>query len=130
MKLYIWEGDGISSAYHDDGTLVVLADSPEHAREVVRAERRALAAATRRRAPRYQAVQDKKDAFARANGGYKAELWKTPEGKALIAEQNAIEDKRVYIVPDGTNEALDRAPDRVVKLSKPCVVAFNGGGYD
>lgn len=37
MKLFIWEGNGISDAYHDDGTLVVLAESAEHAREVVRA---------------------------------------------------------------------------------------------
>ena len=32
MKLYIWEGSGISGAYHDDGLLVVLAESPEDAR--------------------------------------------------------------------------------------------------
>lgn len=38
MKLYIWEGNGISDAYHDDGTLVVLAESPEQAREVARAD--------------------------------------------------------------------------------------------
>jgi hypothetical protein len=37
VNLYIWEGAGISSAYHDDGTLVVLAESPEQAREIVRA---------------------------------------------------------------------------------------------
>ncbi len=34
MKLYIWEGRGISSGYHDDGTLVVLAETIEQAREL------------------------------------------------------------------------------------------------
>lgn len=34
LRIFIWEGDGISDAYHDDGTLVV---SPEQAREIARA---------------------------------------------------------------------------------------------
>ena len=42
MKIYIWEGNGISAAYHNDGTLVVLAESPAQAREIVRAEASAL----------------------------------------------------------------------------------------
>ena len=29
MKLFIWEGDGISTGYHDDGTLVVDLDTPQ-----------------------------------------------------------------------------------------------------
>lgn len=45
LSLYIWEGDGISDAYHDDGTLVVLAESPEQAREMVRSDRAAKKAA-------------------------------------------------------------------------------------
>lgn len=42
MRIYIWEGDRISDAYHDDGTLVVLAETPEQARELVRAKRQAV----------------------------------------------------------------------------------------
>lgn len=34
MKLFIWEGGGISTGYHDDGTLVVLAESVEQARRL------------------------------------------------------------------------------------------------
>lgn len=34
MKLYIWENSNISCGYHDDGTLVVLAESVEQAREI------------------------------------------------------------------------------------------------
>jgi hypothetical protein len=41
MKLFIWENDGISDAYHDDGTLVVLAETAEQAREIARAEKAA-----------------------------------------------------------------------------------------
>jgi len=37
VKLFIWEGNGISAGYHDDGTLVVLAETPEQARELARA---------------------------------------------------------------------------------------------
>jgi len=37
MRLYIWEGNGISTGYHDDGTLVVLAESVEQAREIAKA---------------------------------------------------------------------------------------------
>jgi hypothetical protein len=36
MKLYIWEGGGISTGYHDDGTLIVLAESPEQARALAK----------------------------------------------------------------------------------------------
>lgn len=85
MKLFIWEGDGISDAYHD-GTLVVLAESPEQARELVRAKK--LGAAS----------------YYRGAMGW-----------------------------DGSDEALDRAPDRVIDIladTPAQVVAFNGGGYD
>lgn len=41
LKLFIWEGNGISEAYHDDGTLVVLAESPEQARSIALASARA-----------------------------------------------------------------------------------------
>jgi hypothetical protein len=36
LHIYVWEGNGISDAYHDNGTLVVLAESPEQARELTR----------------------------------------------------------------------------------------------
>jgi len=42
LRLYVWEGEGISDAYHQDGTLVVLAESPEQAVEVVRQKEQAL----------------------------------------------------------------------------------------
>lgn len=88
MRLYIWEGDGISDAYHNDGTLVVLAESPEQARLLVRPWPRA------RRGSWHRAF---------TNGGW-----------------------------DGTDEALDREPDRIIDvgLGIPTIVAFNGGGYD
>jgi len=57
VKLYIWEGRGISSAYHDDGTLVVLAESPEHARQVVKNAERAYRAAIRRAGPTIKAIR-------------------------------------------------------------------------
>lgn len=82
MRLYIWEGNDISNAYHDDGTLVVLAESPEQARAITRAHRAA----------------------------HEAD-WDTPSW-------------------DGTDEALDREPDRELVVDVPTLVAFNGGGYD
>jgi hypothetical protein len=95
MRLYVWEGDGISDAYHDDGTLVVLAESPEQAREI------ALASAA---PPQSKDYWDRGDIWRDSHGGYGDE--KTP------------------------NAAINRAPDRVVELDRPCVVAFNGGGHD
>jgi hypothetical protein len=129
VKLYIWEGNGISDGYHDDGTLVVLADSPEHARQVVAGARRAYANALRRAAPKVAAVRAEMDEFARANGGYRAELWRTPEGRALSQRQAAAMAVDPGL-PDGETSALAREPDRVVELDKPTIVAFNGGGYD
>ena len=84
MNIYVWEGDGISAAYHDDGTLVVLAESAEQARELVRATRNALE--------------------------FASDEWSATW--------------------DGKPEALQREPDRVLPLTIPIVVAFNGGGYD
>jgi hypothetical protein len=37
LRLYLWEGNEISSGYHDDGTLVVLAESAVQARALARA---------------------------------------------------------------------------------------------
>jgi hypothetical protein len=129
MSLYIWEGDGISDAYHDDGTLVILAETPEQAREVVARARVAYDLARAEAKPAQQAIQQRKHEFAMANGGYRAELWQTPEGKALIEEQMEAEVEEPQL-PDGSAEALAREPDRIVELDEPTIVAFNGGGYD
>lgn len=99
LSIYIWEGNGISDAYHDDGTLVVLAESPEQARELVRAERT-------------------KVTYFAANRYYDA------------TKYDATDERFPSDVWDGTEEALDREPDRVVPVDKPAWVAFNGGGYD
>jgi hypothetical protein len=93
LKLYIWEGNGISAAYHDDGTLVILAESPEQARELAR-----------KSAPRKGTYSDRPDRWRDAYRGY-------GEARALSA-------------------SIDRKPDRIIDLDKPCIVAFNGGGYD
>jgi hypothetical protein len=100
VRLYIWEGGGISDAYHDDGTLVVLAESPEQARDLARDAR------------------DKHDAMEEeyvASKSHRSDLY------------DAMEALMHY---DGTEEALAREPDRIVELDTPRVVAFNGGGYD
>jgi len=40
MKLFLWESvDGVSSNYHDEGGVVIIADSLEHARELWNEER-------------------------------------------------------------------------------------------
>jgi hypothetical protein len=81
VKLYIWEGNRISDAYHDDGTLVVLAHDPAEARTVART----------------------------------STDWS--DGTGPYADE-------------GVRAAIDREPDRTVDLDVPCVVSFNGGGYD
>jgi len=127
VKLYIWEGRGISSAYHDDGTLVVLAESPEHARQVVKNAERAYRAAIRRAGPTIKAIRAEMQALVDANGGrWSSRLWQTPEGKALADRQAAATPVDPGI-PDGS---MDRDPDRVVEITKPALVAFNGGRYD
>lgn len=35
MKLYVWYGDDVTSAWHDDGVIVVLANNIEEARSIV-----------------------------------------------------------------------------------------------
>ena len=128
MKLYIWEGNGISDAYHDDGTLVVLAESAEQAREVVRAEKAAEEAEMERIRPAQQARGREERQEVLAAGGYSAALWKTEAGKAILAKR--IYPSREFMAWDGSEAALDREPDRVVEINTPTVVAFNGGGYD
>ena len=113
MKLFIWEGDGISDAYHDDGTLVVLAETAEQAREVVRENKRSL--------------NERQEWFQVEHG--RLYQIKDIEGmKKITAEYYyAIAELARW---DGRDEALDREPDRIVELNTPTVVAFNGGGYD
>ena len=115
MKLYIWEGDGISGAYHDDGTLVVLASSAEEARAMVRAER----------------------ARGDAAGDALRSFWVRHQGERVgdfdpmtRAEWEALGSAYEEGVWDGSHEALDREPDRTIDVVTPCIVAFNGGGYD
>ena len=124
MKLYIWEGNGISSAYHDDGTLVVLAHSPDDARRVVREARDSQ---TERR----RDWDARRDALATqtgysSGGTIRLGFWHEVKEAADLWEELANE----VTVWDGSDEALDRDPDRVVEIDHPTWVAFNGGGYD
>lgn len=133
MKLYIWEGNGISSAYHDDGLLVVLAESPEDARRVVADTRDASRRWNIEHKPIFDELQRRHHAFAQSHGGYSVELWQSAEGKAWLAERNSLSPKPPPAhenLPDGSDEALMREPDRVVDIDVPTIVAFNGGGYD
>ena len=110
MKLYIWEGEGISTGYHDDGTLVVLADSVGEARDIARANAAAWYAAKK--------AADELDDFL---GVPMSDVWS--DGMAKDGIYGEFEK--------GTpNPALDRAPDRIVEVDAPRVVVFNGGGYD
>jgi hypothetical protein len=107
MKLFIWEGDGISGAYHDDGTLVVLAETVEQARELALSERAKQKAADAR--------------HHRAWESFHAGRRKTQPTYLTTPDPLAF---------DGDVEALKRKPDRILDIETPKVVAFNGGGYD
>lgn len=128
MKLYIWENNGISSGYHDDGTFIVLADSAEDARRIARAEKEAARVEDERLAPILRDHHAWERAEVMKLGGYSAAMWQTEAGKALIAKRP--ESGRAFILWDGEDTAIDREPDRVVEINEPRVVAFNGGGYD
>lgn len=126
-KIFIWEGNGISSAYHDDGTLVVLADSPEEARETVRAERQEI--------ERQSELRDKELTESSNKVGYSEGFyWRRADTEAFVTEMNRIDAKYPRAHEhggwDGEDSALDREPDRIVELDKPSIIAFNGGGYD
>lgn len=129
LRLYFWSGNGISDAYHDDGVLVVLAESPEHARKVVANARRAYAAANTRARPALDAIRVEMDDFARANGGFREETWRLPGAKVLIAKRDALTPRNPGL-PDGDGSAMDREPDFIQDIDKPGIVLFNGGGYD
>lgn len=111
MKLFIWEGNGISDAYHDDGTLVVLAETPEQAREVVRANKTHI-----------KTMIDEYQAKRREIG------FDNREALAILAKEYFASNGQSAW--DGADEALDREPDRIIELNTQTVVAFNGGGYD
>lgn len=102
MKLFIWEGNGISTGYHDDGTLVVLAENPEQAREL------AIVSA-KEYDPQEWPIEHEYNQWA--------DGWGKP---------GVYGDWK----PGEHNPAIDREPDRIVDLGQPCVVAWNGGGYD
>jgi hypothetical protein len=105
VKLFIWEGDRISSGYHDDGTLVVLAENEAQARKIARAS--------------YPKKVHEMDWSERSKilGDNPTNVW--------------VDRWNSYYGEDGTgNTAINRPPDRIVELDTPCVVAFNGGGYD
>ncbi len=122
MKLFIWEGEGISSAYHDDGTLVVLAETAELARALVRAEKERLAQVGRDYGAAVKAWKARNPDPGRPyNGDYWNRLY------AEVPGPWPDDTRRDW---DGSDEALDREPDRVIELDTPTVVAFNGGGYD
>ena len=105
LHIYIWEGDGISTGYHDDGTLVVLAETAEQARALAIDSAKALDAVP------YGVERDEMGADHWSDGWGSAGIygnWKS--GKH--------------------NPAIEREPNRIVDLDVPRVVAWNGGGYD
>ena len=131
MKIFIWEGNGISDAYHDDGTLVVLANTPEEAREVVLEEKREKERQDREREKELTEAANNAGITGTGDAAYR---WRREDEKAMVAAMTEIDKKyplvHNYEIWDGTEEALNREPDKVIELDKPCLVAFNGGGYD
>lgn len=129
MRIYIWEGNGISSAYHDDGTLVVLAETVEQAREAVRADKVEHARELSEWQEARRVLADELGIPLRVDGAFPMEFFRHPDVKAWDAKH----PMPWYREWDGTDEALDRDPDRVIDIladTPAQVVAFNGGGYD
>ena len=120
LRIYVWEGDGISAAYHDDGTLVVAAESPESARALMRSE---IAA----RAANYREAIRLRDAYIGELGAEWRSWADTDRGLGIWEMLDSCGSRSFF---DGGESALDRDPDRVVELDGPKWVAFNGGGYD
>ena len=115
MKIYVWEGNNISDAYHNDGTLVVAANSIDEARTLVRDGR-----------SQYKVIEhlfheERTQALGRWTIARKDE-WTQWD----INHPYPIDPTLGW---DGTDEALDREPEEI-DISTSCVVAFNGGGYD
>lgn len=125
MKLFIWEGDGVSSAYHDDGTLVVLAETPEQAREIARKDRPE---------PQWGYYCDRKTERGRLCNFVIGATLDHDHGKQCYGQVPHAHVDSCHYFPtgpsgwDGAPGSIDRPPDRVVELTEPAVVAFNGGG--
>jgi hypothetical protein len=153
MRLYIWQGEGTSTSYHDDGTLVLLAESEEQARldfeaQVERLRHRRDAVEGRRSRAYEQwrsAVLDSTPKgmlrqWSRREAWMSLEAWEEEESKVPYPswEQWARNSargrryekmmRRVMQVPDSS--IPERPADIVLDLDRPCIVAFNGGGYD
>lgn len=132
MKLYIWEGGAISHAwahygktYHHNGTLVVLANSVDEARDLVRAKVTEARHLARKR-------QDAKVLFEEGIG-YQYDDAMT-YGPFEAQDQWKMFDQ---IFPEGdpckaccgTDDAIDsQEPSRVIDVDQPAWVAFNHGG--
>lgn len=132
MKIFIWEGNGISGSYHDDGTLVLMAETVEQARELLRANKARYdkwQAENAERIQHYYQVTEK-EWMAERGLRYSAELWQTSAGKELTKIRGSFDNPYCYCGWDGSDSALDREPDRVLDTNAPAIVAFNGGGYD
>lgn len=122
MRIFIWESDGISSAYHDDGTLVVLATSTTEAREIVRSAKQ-------------QNNKASEEILKAANSlGYSEPYyWRQADEKTFKEVYEEMHKKFPLVSGgewDGSDEALDREPDEIIELDKPKFITFNGGGYD
>lgn len=123
MKLFIWEGGGISSGYHDDGTLVMLAETAGQAREIALSLKHAAEAQNKA----WQEYRDSMIVKYRQpeDSPYSSEWW-----KRMTDPERAAWPERPAYPWDGTDEAIMREPDLVVELDEPRLVVFNGGGYD
>jgi hypothetical protein len=131
LKIFIWEGNGISDAYHDDGTLVVAARTAQEAREVMLADKRET---ERQQRLRNEELEAAAVAAGMPPGEDAAFHWRRADPNSMIAKMNEIDAKypRMYDYSgwDGSEEALNREPDQVIELDEPKFIAFNGGGYD
>lgn len=153
MRLFIWQGEGVSCSYHDDGTLVLLAETEEAARsafdaQVERLRHRSDALDERARraywrwekAYRASVPEGMLREFDRREAWMTEERWekeqeKVPQPSWYIWRAESARGRRywelgrqVVQVPDAP--IPERPADIVLDLDQPCIVAFNGGGYD
>jgi hypothetical protein len=108
MRLYVWEGNGISRATGDDGTLVVLASCVNDARRTVRRAREQRLARLERLTALVRRGRD------------------SDQGRRARIELADLMDRRFW---DGSDGALERDPDKVMDTDGEGIVAFNGGSY-
>lgn len=127
LKLFIWQGKGISDAYHDDGTLVVLAHTAEEARKIMLDDK---LEADRQSKARW----DEWTEAGKALGYSEPFYWRQAHPKAAQAKLDELNAKYTHQQADtgwdGSEKAINRKPDQVIELDGPKFVAFNGGGYD